>query len=145
MDGVDGWVCLRSPAPCTGTHGDRNGRGLEPSGWRLDLAWTVGGRRLSLSQVGHLAAVAIKETLARFEIWKILEIACSGLKRERTSLIRSSATSTDRIGTRVGHLTHGESTDWDLLPSCSSAGEQTNVVNLFSQLLFGFFFSTASA
>lgn len=109
---MGGWVCLRSPAPCTGTHGDRNGRGLwglESSGPGLD-----GGRPTSLSLVGgHLTAVAIKETLARFEIWKILEIACSGRKRDWTSLIRSSATSTDRIGTKIGHLTHGESTDWD--------------------------------
>lgn len=58
---------------------------VEPSGWRLDLD---GGQPTSLShharaQAGHLAAVAIKETLARFKICKIM--------RTRDRLQRSEA------------------------------------------------------
>lgn len=95
-----------------------------------DFGWSLAGGDWTSTVDGHLAAGCDKGNAGQVQNLensvRTREIACSGRKRDRTSLIRSSATSTDRMGTKIGHLTHRELTDWDLLSSCSPAGEHTS-------------------
>lgn len=143
---MDGWVgvdgCLRSPAPCTGPHGDRNGRGLfEPGGEHLGIGQllTADGRRLPHLCFQDIWLRLVGEILAGFKIWKILigqaGIACSVQKRNRTNWIGSQVTSSGRMWTTIGHLTHRELSDWDFR-LVRQTGE--HFVNFF-QLPLGFF------